>query len=91
MLEACAVVAVFYPKECSNKTDSTSYRLICLFPVIGKLLAKYEQLDWWINNVLDSRQYGFRWNRSNMDALHEVVRYIYELKGLVSMSYKPEC
>lgn len=38
------------------------------------------------NNILDGKQYGFRRNRSTVDALHEVICYISESKWMSQYS-----
>lgn len=75
-------VAVHFRKEGRNKSNISSYRLIC--PALGKRKMCATSLFNFLekNNVLDCRQYIFRTNQSVIYALHEVVRNISELKRI---------
>ena len=61
-------------KECNN------YRPISILPSISKILEKivYERLINFIlkNNILDENQYGFRKNRSTIDAITNLLGHI---------------
>lgn len=86
-----AIVA-HIPKDGKDLRLRDSYRPICLLPVWGKVFDKLlnNRLMFFLekSRLLDNRQFGFRKNRSTLDALSYVKNYIdveVEKKNLVCM------
>jgi hypothetical protein len=63
-----------------SKLDCQNYRPISLLPSISKILEKiiYNRLLEYLenNNLLDENQYGFRKNRSTIDAITNLIGHI---------------
>lgn len=66
-------VTIHFPKEGRNKSDPASYRPICLFPAVGKILDKLytTRLMNYLksNSILNVRVYGFKRNQSTINVL----------------------
>ena len=66
----------------SNPSDVSDLRPISLLPITGKILEKFvhkqtaRYLE--VNRLLTDKQSGFRKNRSTIDAVLELDRYIFE-------------
>ena len=74
----CLKDANVYPLfKSGNKTNVDNYRSISILPVLSKVFEKvvYERLYDFLekNNLIYSKQFGFRSNRSTIDALAEIT------------------
>lgn len=62
------------------RDDPTSYRPICLLPVLGKILDSLlatkitKHLE--ENNIHAEKQYGFRANHCTDDAIHDILKHV---------------
>lgn len=72
------------PKEGENPQDPSAHRPICLLPVWGKVLDKAltARLTYYMdeNNLISPQQYGFRKNRSTVDAINKITVEVEENK-----------
>lgn len=64
------------------KNEPSSFRPVSIIPILSKLIeiVVYEQISSFFesNNILNNCQYGFRVNRSTVDALDSLIRPIYK-------------
>lgn len=70
-----AVVVTLLKSKDKNITDSTSYRPICLLPVLGKVMEGVilARLKKKCENRIVQSQFGFTKKKSTEDALHEFL------------------
>ena len=66
--------------KAKDKKDISNYRPISLLPVVSKILEKVVHKNWYTflekNKVVYASQYGFRKNRSTVNAITELVCHI---------------
>ena len=77
MAKLANIIPIYKAKD---KKDISNYRPISLLPVVSKILEKVVHKNVYTflekNNVVYASQYGFRKNRSTVNAITELVCHI---------------
>lgn len=76
---------VFLPKANKDPSEPSSYRPLCLLPILGKVFEKnlVNRLNSFViqNNLINDLQFGFVQGRGTLDALDFVVDKVRSLRG----------
>ena len=77
-LKNAKVISIFKEGE---ESDPSNYRPISLLPVVSKVFEKiiFNRIIFFLNkeNVLNENQFGFRQNRSTIEALRELIKNVW--------------